>query len=177
VDAFHEGLEELLKYEGGYSKDPRDSGGETFKGISRRYFPKWEGWSIIDVNHFDPRLDDLVAQFYKQQFWDKLLLDEVSNGEVAKILFNFSVNIGKKQITKKVQRILHVTIDGSFGPQTLNALNEFCTSNSNEFVYHLLLEVVELYVQIVNKNRTQKVFLLGWLNRVIRTYYSFERTV
>ena len=28
--------------------DPRDPGGETWSGISRKNHPRWEGWSLID---------------------------------------------------------------------------------------------------------------------------------
>ena len=36
-------------YEGGYVDDPEDAGGETYRGISRRYHPSWQGWQIIDT--------------------------------------------------------------------------------------------------------------------------------
>lgn len=36
------------KFEGGYANDKNDSGGETYKGISRVHNPKWGGWKIID---------------------------------------------------------------------------------------------------------------------------------
>jgi lysozyme family protein len=176
MESYRAAIGKVLENEGGYSKNPADPGGETFKGISRRFYPKWEGWSIIDINHFEPRLDEMVIQFYKEQFWDKLRLSEVSDDFVSSLILNFGVNIGKKQITKKVQRILKVQVDGVIGPITIFKLNQFLKTNRSEFVYHLLLEVAELYVQIVNKNKTQKVFLLGWFNRIMSSYYDYERS-
>ena len=38
----------IYKSEGGYANMEGDSGGETYKGISRKWFPKWEGLKIID---------------------------------------------------------------------------------------------------------------------------------
>lgn len=35
--------------EGGYCFDPDDAGGETYKGISRRANPNWNGWISIDA--------------------------------------------------------------------------------------------------------------------------------
>ena len=35
-------------YEGNYSNDKDDPGGETYKGISRNMNKDWEGWKIID---------------------------------------------------------------------------------------------------------------------------------
>ena len=34
--------------EGGYVNDPDDKGGETYKGISRKANPDWDGWISID---------------------------------------------------------------------------------------------------------------------------------
>lgn len=41
-------LDKVLSREGGYINDPDDKGGETYKGISRKYNPDWKGWRIID---------------------------------------------------------------------------------------------------------------------------------
>lgn len=35
--------------EGGYCFDPDDAGGETYKGISRKANPNWDGWISIDA--------------------------------------------------------------------------------------------------------------------------------
>ena len=35
-------------FEGNYSNDKDDPGGETYKGISRNMNKDWEGWKIID---------------------------------------------------------------------------------------------------------------------------------
>ena len=45
---FKEAFELTLAHEGGYVKDPDDRGGETYKGIARRYNPGWSGWARID---------------------------------------------------------------------------------------------------------------------------------
>ncbi|HJW81700.1 MAG TPA: glycosyl hydrolase 108 family protein [Acidiferrobacterales bacterium] len=45
---FKEAFELTLAHEGGYVKDPDDRGGETYKGIARRYNPGWPGWARIN---------------------------------------------------------------------------------------------------------------------------------
>ena len=35
--------------EGGYVNDPDDKGGETYKGISRKANPDWNGWINIGI--------------------------------------------------------------------------------------------------------------------------------
>lgn len=171
MNKYQEAIELVIKHEGGYVKDPTDRGGETFKGISRRFFPRWEGWDIVDINHFDDRLDSLVVDFYKTYFWDALGLSQVEDDFVASMLMNIGVNQGKKSVAKKIQRILKVTADGVIGPVTITSLNN---SNRDVFVYQFILETVDLYTHIINKDRSQKRFITGWLNRAMSLYDSYE---
>ena len=46
---FDKALRKLLAIEGGYVNDPGDPGGETYKGVARRYNASWPGWSRIDA--------------------------------------------------------------------------------------------------------------------------------
>ena len=45
---YKEAIKKTLKYEGGYVNDKDDRGGETYRGVSRRYHPNWSGWKIVD---------------------------------------------------------------------------------------------------------------------------------
>jgi hypothetical protein len=48
IPEFDEGFKHISTAEGGYSWQPRDNGGETYAGITRKNWPKWKGWSFID---------------------------------------------------------------------------------------------------------------------------------
>ena len=48
MDHFKEAFTKTMSEEGGYNFDRMDPGGETYMGISRVYWPSWEGWVIID---------------------------------------------------------------------------------------------------------------------------------
>ncbi len=174
---FKQGLEKVLEHEGYYSNDSRDNGGETYRGISRRWFPKWGGWSVVDTYEdksqlqYNEELEKEVENFYYAFFWIKIHAHEIEDDFVAQMVFNFSVNMGKKVIAKKIQRVLQVTPDGIIGPQTLAALNSI---NRDVFVYHFLLEIVEFYVQL---GKDQPHYLRGWLNRAMSTYYDYERLI
>jgi lysozyme family protein len=43
--------------EGGYVNDPVDRGGETHRGVARKFHPDWSGWKIIDQIKQDHQLD------------------------------------------------------------------------------------------------------------------------
>src|SRR5436190_14224621 len=93
--------------EGGYSNNPSDAGGETYRGIARNYHPAWPGWKIIDAykNTFkdgimpkgkvfssNSALEEYVKLLYKTEFWDKMYGDQVLDQQVANLLFDTKIN-------------------------------------------------------------------------------------
>lgn len=131
-----------LQHEGGYSNNPKDKGGETYMGIARNKHPLWVGWPIIDAClhagralSLAPGLADLVREFYRTEFWQPLSCDhiDVVSPEVAEELFEASVNCGRGNGTKFLQRALNalnarerfypdLVVDGVMGPKTLQAV-------------------------------------------------------
>ncbi len=86
-EGFEKAFPAMIAHEGGYVNDPVDSGGETYKGVSRNNWPKWGGWKIIDelkakgikkakdINDTlknDEGMLDLVKEFYYVNFWEPL---------------------------------------------------------------------------------------------------------
>lgn len=127
------------KNEGGYINDPSDSGGETYCGISRKFFPQWQGWGYIDkykplknneiikndsfISNTNEGIEDLVTTFYKNQFWDKVFGDKIINQEVANELFDSSVNMGIHEAVILTQKSLDIPNTGIMDNSTLNTLN------------------------------------------------------
>jgi len=124
----------ILKNEGEYVNDPKDSGGETYRGISRRWFPNWGGWKIIDIYKKDKKLNNknlsenkelvnLVFSFYKKEFWDKIWGDKINNQKVANLLLDSSVNIGIANAIKMSQKSFALLESGKMDNILLKKLN------------------------------------------------------
>ena len=133
--------------EGGYSNDPNDTGGETWKGIARNKHPNWEGWSIVDAHksmssnwedvlHQDMQLEEDVLRFYEEKFWNKLNLSKISSQAIANEVYDTGVNQGTGMVGKQFQGALNLLnnnqnhypdlhIDGGIGPKTLAAFNDY----------------------------------------------------
>lgn len=165
--------QKVLAGEGGYANHPADKGGETYKGIARNYHPSWQGWAIVDTmkplrtNQViqDSALDNLVKQFYKEKFWDKIRLDDMPSQDFANFFFDFYVNAPGSAV-KILQKILGVTADGMYGNKTHAAL----LSSNLSSVYALYYEARESFY----KNNSQfATFGRGWLNRL----YSFPQAI
>lgn len=129
---FKRALAEVLKHEGDYALVPGDRGGETYKGVARKAWPKWVGWKIIDQvisEHFNgerkptirrnvlrtrklnkllnerAELQSEVALFYLKNFWLPLRANDMPP-QVGRKVFNMAVNIGTGGAGRVLQRAL-----------------------------------------------------------------------
>ena len=136
---FKEAVVDTLKAEGGFVNDPADAGGYTYRGITKKNFPNWAGWTKLAAwvaTHGQPKTGHIFTEdeipgletdchvFYKQQFWDKVMGDEIHNQEVAADLFDSAVNMGIHQAVVLCQRSLDIPETGKMDSSTLNILNQ-----------------------------------------------------
>ncbi len=179
-------------HEGGYVNDPDDRGGETHRGVSRRFHPDWPGWAMIDqikrdhpddfvrrIND-DSRLVELSKQLYRQKFWGPILGDRIPDQHVANKVFDTGVNQGVATSVRYLQEGLNllnrhqanypdVAVDGAMGEATLGALRSFLELEGDRPDY--LLKIMNImqagkYLEIMRADGTQEKFARGWLNRV-----------
>ena len=160
---FAPAFEKMLHDEGGMqlTNIPGDRGGMTYAGIARNANPDWAGWQFIDRKDFGGATQ-LVREFYKVNFWDRVRGDDLTNQAVAETIFNFAVNTGVGVASKLAQLIVGVTPDGAIGAKTIERLN-ICTAE--KFLPAYALAKIQRYVDICMKNRDQSKFLLGWVRR------------
>ncbi len=182
---FAEAYKKLIAHEGGYVNDKDDKGGETYKGIARRFNPNWEGWTIIDLYKSrndlksldkDTRLDKYVQDFYKKEYWDYFRLDTIPD-PVAYEIFECAVNTGKSRATTFIQITVNVlnknntlypdiTVDGKFGDGTYNALLKAIGSHGSRIVYNILnILQGSFYIELMLKNPVYEKYI-GWFSRV-----------
>ena len=160
---FRPAYERMIRDEGGYvlHNVPGDRGGQTYAGIARNMHPKWVGWQHIDSGSMPPA--QLIQDFYKTNFWDDIRGDEIQNQVIASDIFNFYVNTGRPAKVL-AQLVVDVTPDGSFGPRTVAAIN---AADPEKFVLAYALAKIARYRDIVQRDRTQIKFLMGWINRTL----------
>jgi len=158
-------FKKLLKWEGGYSNNPNDSGGSTNFGITQNswndFIKKWPNKSPkTDVS----TLNDLDAdQFYFLEYWLPLKLFEVESQPVADVILSFAVNQGKATAVKRLQNILQITADGIIGPNTLAVIN---AADPKYLVNKFCLATSAFYDALVKSKLSDSIFLNGWKHRV-----------
>lgn len=173
----------VIGHEGGYSNNPADLGGETFCGISRRHHPSWAGWPVLDSYDIDARktmrleqdleLSELVSDFYYENFWLMLRLDKITNAQLACEIFESGVNVGPARVIRWLQRSVNalgsdnLIVDGGIGPKTISAVNGLLKKKLEQELLKTLngLQLCH-YLELVERNASQKIFYRGWLKRV-----------
>ncbi|MDN3550033.1 glycoside hydrolase family 108 protein [Mucilaginibacter aquaedulcis] len=163
------------KVEGGYANNPADNGGETFKGISRKFNPNWEGWKLVDqikeehslnlnaeLEQSD-QLSNLILNFYKENYWDVNDTGAIVNQQIANQVFDTSVNCGTGKAAEFLQCAAKVTVDREIGPVTISAVN----SLNPETLYNEFINLrKDYYKKIVAANPTQAQFEKSWFSRL-----------
>ncbi len=153
-------LETILHHEGGYVNHPKDPGGETNLGVTKRVYEEWGGTKDMK----DLLVED-VAPIYKKNYWDKLKGDNLPGG-LDLCVFDFGVNAGPGRAAKYLQSMIGTTPDGGIGPMTLKALDIYTGANG-------LVETIEEYQkrrqEYYEKLSTFATFGRGWTRRVNET--------
>lgn len=110
---FDQAFERLLGHEGGLVNDPRDPGGQTKYGISKRSYP---GENIADMTL------ERAKAIYLRDYWGPAGCDCVPDA-VKFDLFDMAVNSGVTTAIRTLQRAVGTADDGKLGPITLQAIS------------------------------------------------------
>lgn len=186
--------EPVKKFEGGWSNNKADRGGETYAGIARNFFPGWPGWPVIDrwkrsvgtrasaLNRAlatVPELREMVEDWYRAEWWDRLGLTALPQALAGEI-FEQAVNLGKGGCGKKVQIVCNaynyagggqlfadLAVDGAIGPKTLNALKAIVANKADapSLVHALNCMQGSHYLELAARKPSQRQFIVGWMSR------------
>ena len=105
--------------EGGYSDNPKDPGGATYRGITLRAYEDYRGCSCTPAQ-LRALSDAEVSEFYHELYWPSVEGDALPSG-VDLMLFDGAVNTGRRRSVTFLQQALHLADDGVLGPVTLKA--------------------------------------------------------
>jgi lysozyme family protein len=174
--------------EAGYANDPDDPGKRTYAGVSEKSWPNWAGWGIINLYdklqltlsklnaslNDNVKLQQLVLDFYKDNFWDVLKLDDVHDQNIAAELFDTGVNMGLEISATFLQRCLNafsfkqnygsLTVDGQIGSKTIAAINDHTQTKTIFKALNCLQG--ERYIMLSEKNPVLKKYMASWYSRV-----------
>ena len=158
---FEKCLEIILHHEGGYVNHPKDPGGETNLGVTKRVYEEWGGTKDMK----DLTVED-VAPIYKKNYWDRVRGDDLPSG-LDLCIFDFAVNAGPGRAAKMIQKMIGVTVDGGIGPNTLKALGYYEEEVGG--VAEVIVEYQKQRQAYYESLSTFDTFGRGWTRRVDET--------
>ena len=143
----------LIGHEGGYVNDPRDPGGETNWGITKR---------TAQANGYQGSMRAMTREqaykIYYSAFWLRYQCDKMPEA-VAYQFFDAAVNHGLGNASRMLQRAVGVVDDGVIGNMTIAAIKKMAIS---DVIMRLNAERLEFYCKL----STFATFGKGWVRRV-----------
>lgn len=144
MDPFTVGINFVLQWEGGYSNDPRDPGGQTNFGITDRRDGETDGKIDIDGDKIGdvsvPKLTKSEAlAIYKREYWDACGCGNLPD-DMAIAVLDTAVNCGCARALKWLKD----SVD----------------------VYRFLEKRTQYYLDLCARKPKMNVYRKGWLNRV-----------
>lgn len=145
---FDQVFDRVVGHEGGYVNDPRDPGGETIWGISKRSYPK------IDIKSLTR---DDAKKIYYNDFW--LPIRGISHDSMRFQVFDAAFNHGFGNAIRILQRAVNVADDGYWGPVSQDAYD---ASTEDD----LLIKFLAYRLKFFTRLKRFDDFGRGWSNRV-----------
>ena len=146
----------VIGHEGGYVNDPRDPGGETKFGISKRSYP-------------DEDIENLTIGEARAIYWRDFWVASGCNLLPAGIdyaVFDAAVNCGPGNAARWLQEAVGTVADGRIGPATRAAISR---SRGDPVA---VLETINALRGAYYAGLTDMVdrFGLGWMRRVMQLH-------
>lgn len=153
---FDDAFDRLLGHEGGYVNDPRDPGGETNWGISKRAYPN------VDIKSLTK---EAAKTIYRRDYWTPVRADELPDS-VRFDVFDAAVNHGVLQSAKWLQRAAGAQPDGVIGAQTVASAR----AAGPQLAAHFNGYRLQFYTDSAN----WAVYGKGWTRRVAANLQRLE---
>lgn len=176
----------------GFVNHPDDPGGATNWGISLRFLLQFvdksesDQWTIASFDtDFDGDIDakdmmdmdiEQAMEVYRFHYWQRGKIRFLPPRLAVK-MFDMSVNLGKSQATKLLQRVLNfmnesteLKVDGILGEKTV--LSAWEVEASSVGIGEVIMDKMRqsqsnFYTELAAQKKQFEVFLKGWLRRAM----------
>ena len=138
TDPFNLALSFTLRWEGGFSDDPYDPGGQTKYGISKAAYPD------IDIKSLTKEEATLI---YKRDYWNKAGCEKMEK-KLAIAVFDAAVNCGVGRTRSWLAE--------------LNEKKDLVEERKSRW---FIQRRIQYYLDLVKKKPALNRYIKGWLNR------------
>lgn len=162
MNEFADLVEQVLDREGGYIHHGMDRGGPTNMGITQKVFSAWLSARGLQWRDVRSLTEAEAVTIYLEVFWKNSNCEALPPG-VRDIHFDAAVNHGVRRAALLLQDACRAKQDGAIGPKTLHAVYDMPIDLLRT---RYILSRYRFYASIVKRDRSQREFIFGWLNRM-----------
>jgi lysozyme family protein len=152
----------LLDREGGYVNHASDRGGPTNMGITQKVYADWLASHALSWRDVRGLTRDEATRIYFELYWTNARC-HVLPEQVRDVHFDAAVNHGGRRAALLLQAAAGVEQDGVIGMKTLAAVADM---NPDLLRMRYIVGRYRFYSAIVKRDRSQRDFLVGWLDRM-----------
>ncbi|MDS4026107.1 MAG: glycosyl hydrolase 108 family protein [Candidatus Contendobacter sp.] len=142
----------IINIEDGLVDNPKDPGGLTKYGISKRAYPH------LDIRNLTVKDAQTI---YRNDYWNLIKGDQLPKG-LDLLVFDCAVNQGVVTAIEFLQEAAKVTVDGVIGEKTIAAARNKMPGVMQEFC------VIRAWRYEINRNEDE--FGKGWYRRLFGLY-------
>lgn len=169
AENFDLSLERMLRSEGGFVDHPKDPGGVTNLGVTKRVWEDFTGTKVT-VDEMRALTVEDVTELYRTNYWNLIRGNDLPHG-LDYAVFDYAVNSGGGRAGRHIQEVVGTTVDGGIGPNTIQAINDFCEEYGVlECVDRLLSKRIEFLKGLDH----WETFGKGWTKRVNHVWRDCE---
>jgi lysozyme family protein len=150
VSNFDVFIDRVLSHEGGYCFDPRDPGGETQWGISKRAYP------MLNIKTLTRQQ---AIEIYRTDYWNRVRGESLPN-DIAFQVLDAAVNHGVTRSVMWMQAAVDVADDGKLGPVTISAVQK---ADPRDTILKFNAARLDFYTRL----STWGVYGAGWTRRIV----------
>ena len=155
---FEKSLKYVMEDEGGYVNHPKDPGGATNFGITKKAWGDYLN-KIVTDDDIKNLKKPVASAFYKKKYWDVCKCDLLPTG-IDYCVFDFAVNSGPTKAIKILQNSLGVVCDGIVGNKTILA------AQNNKDKSGIITVICSKRLTFLKSLVSYHVFGNGWLSRI-----------
>lgn len=159
-------IADVIAKEGGFTDHPADRGGPTKFGITKRFLAASLNKKPSDIT--DEMIRDLTVdqarKAYHTMIWQRAGVHRLPDA-FQPVMFTWIVMSGPSTPIKTLQRVVGAKVDGALGPKTAAATRD-ALARGDLANNSLVTEAIRFFINIVQSDPSQVVWLEGWFNRL-----------
>lgn len=162
-----------LNFEGGYTDHPNDKGGATKFGITQGTLNAAFKLGYVSHNNIKKLTKEEAMTIYYKKYWLPAKC-HLMPSPIDIVHFDTVVNSGIGGGSMNLQRTINslmlssISVDGALGSISMEKFNQMSSFYKPHVIAKVyLFERSKLFTRIAQRSPSQRVFLRGWLNRVV----------